>query len=441
MTEEYNFLTNFRFMLRVDGAFDVPLKSVRAFSRENEYDYIQEGGMNDYVYMRRKPISKPFTLQVERYVATDFNDPLSNGTELLLPLMLFVGKNTGGSIDFGRYYFFTGAVVMSKEYGGLDAERGGLLTETVTIGYNQMFCVTNPEDATSKPEWKFADDTSFDDNGNPLGNTKRLYSKNYPMDPLQNSDNERTFKQRARKWEFDEKFKDGKGDSSQQHPIKEISQGEMVNKRRYYNFAAENNDKFKGIKKSTRSAQNSLFSDKTLGEGVGIKELTQAELEAKAQRFEFTTAEEYTGNGKLSSRRHPAENQPDEKALAEKSVKWEFKNKDKAGNGKQSSQNNIPNPRGGSPDGSSSGIGKEEQSRSAFEERAVKSEFGKVTKPEKGEFVSKSKLWEFNGLEKAGNGEGSRNTGKIRELPKADFIKSAKGKKADGQNIADFLMG
>jgi hypothetical protein len=82
-------------MLRVDGAFDVPLKSVRAFSRENEYDYIQEGGMNDYVYMRRKPISKPFTLQVERYVATDFNDPLSNGTELLLPLMLFVGKNTG----------------------------------------------------------------------------------------------------------------------------------------------------------------------------------------------------------------------------------------------------------------------------------------------------------------------------------------------------------
>jgi len=123
MTEEYNFLTNFRFMLRVDGAFDVPLKSVRAFSRENEYDYIQEGGMNDYVYMRRKPISKPFTLQVERYVATDFNDPLSNGTELLLPLMLFVGKNTGGSIDFGRYYFFTGAVVMSKEYGGLDAER------------------------------------------------------------------------------------------------------------------------------------------------------------------------------------------------------------------------------------------------------------------------------------------------------------------------------
>ncbi len=34
MTEEYNYLTNFRFMLRVDGVFDVPLKSVRAFTRE-----------------------------------------------------------------------------------------------------------------------------------------------------------------------------------------------------------------------------------------------------------------------------------------------------------------------------------------------------------------------------------------------------------------------
>ena len=33
-----------------------------------------------------------------------------------------------------------------------------------------------------------------------------------------------------------------------------------------------------------------------------------------------------------------------------------------------------------------------------------------MTKPEKGEFASKSKLWEFNGHDKAGNGEGSRNT-------------------------------
>ncbi|MBR1441089.1 MAG: hypothetical protein IJ589_07695, partial [Lachnospiraceae bacterium] len=127
---DYSFLSNFRFVLKVDGAFDVPLKSVRAFNRENEYDYIQEGGLNDYVHMRRKPISKPYTLVVERYVPASLgiNDPLTSGVELLLPLLLFVGKNTGGStMNYSRYYAFTGAVVMSKEYGGLDAERAGML--------------------------------------------------------------------------------------------------------------------------------------------------------------------------------------------------------------------------------------------------------------------------------------------------------------------------
>ena len=440
MTEEYAFLTNFRFMLRVDGVFDVPLKSVRAFTRENEYDYIQEGGMNDYVYMRRKPISKPFTLVVERYVSTDFNDPLSNGTELLLPLMLYVGKNTGGSIDFGRYYFFTGAVVMNKEYGALDAERGGILTETVTIGYNQMFCVTNPEDATDKPAWKFQSDYT-DTEGNPLGNTNRLYSK-HPKEPMQNGITKNSLKNMAMKWEFDDKFKDGKGESSQYHPIKEISQGEMVNKRRSYNFAAENNDKFKGVNHSVRSAQNAAYSDKTLGEGIGIKELTKDEMAAKSQRFELTTTEEYTGNGKLSSRRHSTDIQPEESALRDKAVKWEFSNNTKAGNGKQSAQKSIPNS-----DGSSSGKGIQEDSKETLISRAAKTEFGKVTKPEKGEFSSKAKRWDFESTKKEGNGEGSRDTSRVTELPKDDFIKAARGagvnkeRKVQGKDISDFLMG
>ena len=86
----YNFgrnpAVNFDFMLRVEGVFDLPCRAVRAFQRENEYEYIQEGGLNDYVHMRRKPISKPFTFQVERYVGTDILDPLANGTELLADL-------------------------------------------------------------------------------------------------------------------------------------------------------------------------------------------------------------------------------------------------------------------------------------------------------------------------------------------------------------------
>ena len=70
---------NFNFLLRVEGIYDLPCRSVHVFQKENEYELIQEGGLNDYVHMRRKPISKPFTFQVERYVGTDILDPLANG--------------------------------------------------------------------------------------------------------------------------------------------------------------------------------------------------------------------------------------------------------------------------------------------------------------------------------------------------------------------------
>ena len=68
MNQGKNPLVNFNFMLRVELLYDLPCKSVRAFQRELEYEYIQEGGVNDYVHMRRKSITKPFTLEIERYV-------------------------------------------------------------------------------------------------------------------------------------------------------------------------------------------------------------------------------------------------------------------------------------------------------------------------------------------------------------------------------------
>lgn len=136
---------NFNFILRVEAVYDLPCKSVRAFQRENEYEMIQEGGLNDYVHMRRKPISKPFTFQVERYVGAEFFDPLSNGTELILPVMLLVNRYHLKDWDMpARIYIFTGCTVMAKEYGGLSAEESGLLTETTTIAYQEMFCVDNP---------------------------------------------------------------------------------------------------------------------------------------------------------------------------------------------------------------------------------------------------------------------------------------------------------
>lgn len=142
----HNVLENFNFLLRVEGIYDVPCKGVRAFTKENEYEFIKEGGLNDYVHLKRKPISKPFTLVVERYASVDILDPLPLGAELTLPVILMISRRAN---DFGRSkrtFTFTGCTVMSKEYGGLDAEKSGLLTETVTISYREMVKVDLPWD-------------------------------------------------------------------------------------------------------------------------------------------------------------------------------------------------------------------------------------------------------------------------------------------------------
>ncbi|NLV86834.1 MAG: hypothetical protein GX025_06415 [Clostridiales bacterium] len=149
-------LVNFNFMLRVELLFDLPCKSVKAFSRELEYDYIQEGGLNDYVHMRRKPLSKPHTLEVERYVGVDYFDPMPLGADLVLPVLLFVSRYQSQFIPFlvARTYVFTGCTVMKKNYGELSGDKSGLLIETTTLGYREMLCVDIP--------WSMAGQNLFD---------------------------------------------------------------------------------------------------------------------------------------------------------------------------------------------------------------------------------------------------------------------------------------
>lgn len=152
MNEGLNPLPGFNFFIRVEGAIDLPCRAVRVFQYENEYELIQEGGLNDYVHMRRKPISKPFTFQVERYVGVDYIDPLANGTELLLPVLLFVCRYRDGKVPI-RIYAFTGCTVMSKQYGELNAEKSELLVETTTIGYREMLCINWPGIESSLDAW------------------------------------------------------------------------------------------------------------------------------------------------------------------------------------------------------------------------------------------------------------------------------------------------
>lgn len=133
--------TSFSFSLRVEAAYDIPVKAVRGFAKNNNYEKIQQGGVNDYVVMKRKPIQEPFTFQVERYISNVPTDPLANGAELILPVFLTVDKQFGDAA--ARVYMFTGCVVTGKEYGELNAEKPGLATEIVTIAYRELFILPN----------------------------------------------------------------------------------------------------------------------------------------------------------------------------------------------------------------------------------------------------------------------------------------------------------
>ena len=139
----------YSFMLRVEGVYDLPCRAVRGFQKENEFEYIQEGGMNDYVHIKRKPISKPFTFKVERYVGIDLIDPLPLGSEPVLPIILFVNACAFPSLKPVRTYTFSGCTVIAKDYGELDAEKSGLVVETTTIAYREMVCVAVPTDTLS----------------------------------------------------------------------------------------------------------------------------------------------------------------------------------------------------------------------------------------------------------------------------------------------------
>ncbi|MCR5097930.1 MAG: hypothetical protein K6B14_03175 [Lachnospiraceae bacterium] len=157
-TDRWELLPSFRFILRVEGYFDVALKSIRPFTKENEFEQIEEGGMNDYVHLKRKHVTKPHTLQIERYLTEDFYDPIPNGTAFVLPLLLFVGGNNSQDFSWSprRTYVFFGAQVLNKEIGGFDAEKSGLLTETVTIAYHQLYFMDTPGES-STDAWTFAD--------------------------------------------------------------------------------------------------------------------------------------------------------------------------------------------------------------------------------------------------------------------------------------------
>lgn len=197
MNQGLNPLVSYNYMLRVEGVFDLPCKKVHSFTKKNEYEYIQEGGLNDYVHMRRKPAQEPFTFQVERYVGVDLYDPLQNGADLILPVILLVTRYANRFDITKRAYVFTGCTVMAKEYGELNAEESGLLTETTTIGYREMMVVTVSDKDMKK--WGF-DGTDVRGNGE---QSARVYHA--PPVPEEEGKNQSSL------WKFDGTKPEGEG--------------------------------------------------------------------------------------------------------------------------------------------------------------------------------------------------------------------------------------
>ena len=225
-------LVAFSFMLRVEGMWDLPCKQISNMSRENEFDYIQEGGLNDYVHAKRKPISKPFTFQVERYVGVDLavaSDPLALGTELVLPLLLFVNKYAVwdvGDMRPVRTYAFTGCTVIGKNYGTLDAEKSGLLVETTTIAYREMACVDiySELDGMTLDTWGF---NGYEKNGT---GPRRYNQATSNTEELTKADME----EKAQLWKISETGSPPQNSNARKIPQNKVSKEKLEKKAQLY---------------------------------------------------------------------------------------------------------------------------------------------------------------------------------------------------------------
>ena len=363
MGSEHFIMPSFNFMLLVDGGIEIPLKSVQPFARENEYEPIQEGGMNDYVYLKRKPISQPFKLVVERYVdyTLTLADPLSNGTELLLPLLLFIGNNTGGSATYARYYTFTGAVVMGKQYGGLDAEKSGLLTETVTFGYNHMFCTNLP----------LSEDVS------------------------------------DAKWEIENKKKG-------QTPLYSIRGFDVeANKQKESDFITKAKSYYVDPKEGQVSVKSAHTTPKSTGkpdEKISEVELTRGQMINRAKLFKWNKDGVFTGEGDHQARVNDEKQEKRRSDMIKGKARWRFKEKTKAGEGTASAQNYLVTSKKELPDGSVVGLGIPEDPKEKMAEKAVRKVMNTDNHTDGNKGIPPRK-WEFDDKEpatKAGKGARSR---------------------------------
>ncbi len=431
----------YRFLLRVEGFQDVPLRSIRPFSKENEYEYIAEGGLNDYVHAVRKQTTKPFTLVVERYVSQKFIDPLTNGMQMILPMVLFIGNADAQKFDFKpvRTYIFTGCIVMNKEVGGFDAEKSGLLTETVTIGYENSFALNNVTDIMSE-RWNFdklkkegngksyaakdilstrkteeeghayAKTNRWDFEGTKKEGTGKRHANSYdaaitaPGTVLNRTQEEGHTEAKANRWDFDGTKKDGKGTSHANNYDAAINApGTVLNRTQEegHTLAKENRWDFDGTKTDGKGKHHANTYDEAIiapGSLMNLSLRTSYTL-AQQNRWDFDGTKKY-GKGmrhaNISMNGHLVDGVESERTQEEghtlaKANRWDFDKTNKEGKGKHHAN--------------------------TYDE-AIISPGSKVNQSqEEGHSLAKANRWDFDGTNPAGKGKRSAAPDTLSTMP------------------------
>lgn len=131
----YDVYTSMNFIVRAEGR-EIICRSVQGIQKEREQEFIREGGLNDYVHIRPKPLTRAQTLKLECIASPDNEKLLPLGKVLAEPLVV----ETKPEMSSGKNIRFTfnGCMVVDKKFGDLRAEKSGILEETISIAYQEM---------------------------------------------------------------------------------------------------------------------------------------------------------------------------------------------------------------------------------------------------------------------------------------------------------------
>lgn len=142
MTSHDKYIPNYSFEVNIDGV-TYGFSKVNNISASIEYDSIVNGGHNDAPVILTKPKSNPDVIIFEKGLKSDLSDfkfsMLAEGSKVH-GIMIFVKLN--GKIK--RIFVISSGIIVSREYGTLDAMGSQLLLETLKIAHTGLTEIAIP---------------------------------------------------------------------------------------------------------------------------------------------------------------------------------------------------------------------------------------------------------------------------------------------------------